>query len=91
VGVRWDAFLSELLSVLEEEGARSRDQWLDRVWTLMACHGAIRAGQRLSQSEMESLLEQLEETDLPTNCPHGRPVSHKFTYYDLEKLFKRAL
>jgi DNA mismatch repair protein MutL len=91
VDVRWDAFLSELLSVLEEEGARSRDQWLDRVWTLMACHGAIRAGQRLSQSEMESLLEQLEETDLPTNCPHGRPVSHKFTYYDLEKLFKRAL
>ena len=91
VDVKWDAFLSELLPVLEEEGGLSRDQWLDRIWTLMACHGAIRAGHRLSQAEMESLLEQLEEADLPTNCPHGRPVSHKFTYYELEKMFKRAL
>jgi DNA mismatch repair protein MutL len=91
VDVRWDAFLSDLIPVLEEEAGLSRDQWLDRTWTLMACHGAIRAGQRLSQSEMESLLDQLEEADLPTNCPHGRPVSHKFTYYELEKMFKRTL
>jgi DNA mismatch repair protein MutL len=91
VDVRWEAFLSELLPVLEEESGLSTEQWLDRMWTLMACHGAIRAGQRLSQSEMESLLDQLEKTDLPTNCPHGRPVSHKFTFYELEKLFKRTL
>ncbi|MEJ2724463.1 MAG: DNA mismatch repair endonuclease MutL [Deltaproteobacteria bacterium] len=91
VDVRWDAFLSELLQVLEQEGGLGRDQWLDRIWTLMACHGAIRAGQRLSQSEMETLLDQLEAADLPTNCPHGRPVSRKFTYQDLEKMFKRTL
>jgi DNA mismatch repair protein MutL len=91
VDVRWEAFVRELLRVLEEESGLSTEQWLDQIWTLMACHGAIRAGQRLSQSEMESLLDQLEETDLPTNCPHGRPVSQKFTFYELEKLFKRTL
>ena len=91
VNVRWESFLSELIPVLEQEGVQSGDRGLDRIWTLMACHGAIRAGHRLSQPEMESLLDQLEETDLPTNCPHGRPVSQKLTYDDLEKMFKRRV
>jgi DNA mismatch repair protein MutL len=35
------------------------------------------------------LIEQLDEMDLPTNCPHGRPVFRKFSYYEIEKMFKR--
>jgi DNA mismatch repair protein MutL len=57
----------------------------------MACHGAIRAGSRLSHEEMDYLIHQLEEMDLPTNCPHGRPIFIRFTHRDLEKMFKRIL
>jgi DNA mismatch repair protein MutL len=58
---------------------------------LMACHGAVRAGQRLSQREMAQLLRQLEEVELSTNCPHGRPVLKKFSYGEIEKMFKRVV
>jgi DNA mismatch repair protein MutL len=57
----------------------------------MACHGAIRAGKRLSFQEMSQLLEQLERMGLPTNCPHGRPVFKKFSFYEIEKMFKRVV
>ena len=57
----------------------------------MACHGAIRAGQRMSKEEMGKLIEQLEKMDLPTNCPHGRPISKRFDFYEIEKMFKRVV
>jgi DNA mismatch repair protein MutL len=57
----------------------------------MACHGAIRAGQRMSREEMDMLLTQLDDMVLPTNCPHGRPVFRKFGYYEIEKMFKRVV
>ncbi len=88
--VRWEQFFPELALELEEE-KHDEEDILDRALTVMACHGAIRAGQVLTQQEMTHLLEQLEEMDLPTNCPHGRPVFKRLTYYEMEKMFKRVL
>ncbi len=62
---------------------------LERIRTLMACHGAVRANQSLTSEEMASLIEELEKTELPHTCPHGRPTTIRFTLSDLEKLFKR--
>ncbi len=39
-----------------------------------ACHGAIRAGKTLSQEEMRELVVQLEGSEAPNSCPHGRPT-----------------
>jgi len=88
--VQWDSFLSELITELEK-GDLGNDAVLDRVLTVMACHGAIRAGHRMTHEEMTNLLSRLEEMDLPTNCPHGRPIFKHFTYYEIEKMFKRVL
>ncbi|MBW1803899.1 MAG: DNA mismatch repair endonuclease MutL [Deltaproteobacteria bacterium] len=87
---KWDDFLKDIISLFEEGWDGSGDQAMDRIFTVMACHGALRAGQRLSTMEMEKLLEQLEKMDLPTNCPHGRPISRTFEWYELEKMFKRV-
>jgi DNA mismatch repair protein MutL len=91
VNVHWESFLRELIPLLEEQGAVKGDQAVDRLLALMACHGAIRAGQRLSQQEMVSLVEQLDEVEVPTNCPHGRPVFKRLSFYDIEKMFRRVL
>ena len=64
---------------------------IDACLMLMACHGAIRANQQLSDKEIKGLLEQLDRCDQPSNCPHGRPVWIKMTLKDLEKLFKRIV
>lgn len=91
VSVNWDDFLHDLIPLLEEEGDITRDRALDALLTMMACHGALRAGQRLSQEEMAQLLRQLEEVELSTNCPHGRPVLKKFSYGEIERMFKRVV
>ncbi len=88
--VKWEPFLSELVSRLEE-GELEDEAVLDKVLTVMACHSAIRAGRHMSREEMVHLLSQLEEMDLPTNCPHGRPIFKQFTYYEIEKMFKRVV
>ncbi|MCJ7540271.1 MAG: DNA mismatch repair protein MutL, partial [Desulfobacterales bacterium] len=64
---------------------------LDRCLELMACHGAIRANQRLSDKEIRELLVQLDTCDQPSNCPHGRPTWIRWSFKDLEKLFKRIV
>jgi DNA mismatch repair protein MutL len=64
---------------------------IDECLMLMACHGAIRGNQRLSDKEIKGLLEQLDGCDQPSNCPHGRPVWIRMTLKDLEKMFKRIV
>jgi DNA mismatch repair protein MutL len=85
-----DSFLSELLAEFGN-GDAGDDRLLDRVLTVMACHGAIRAGYRMAREEMAQLLMQLADMDLPTNCPHGRPIFKRFTYGEMERMFRRVL
>ncbi len=46
----------------------------DRVAMSLACHGAVRAGKTLTAEEMRELVRQLEESETPHTCPHGRPT-----------------
>ena len=55
----------------------------------LACHSAIRAGQSMTEPEMRALLEQLEVTDNPHTCPHGRPTLVHFSAYNMEREFGR--
>jgi DNA mismatch repair protein MutL len=55
----------------------------------MACHGAIRAGQALGMEEMRALLRQLDQTENPSHCPHGRPLWFLLSLDEIEKRFKR--
>jgi len=91
VDVPWESLLRELIPVLEEQGTVKGDQVVDRILAVMACHGAIRAGQRLSKEEMVSLVEQLDDVQVPTNCPHGRPVFKRLSFYEIEKMFRRVV
>lgn len=88
--VQWDSFFSELITALKE-GEPEDEAALNKLLTVMACHGAVRAGYRMSREEMVLLLRQLEKMELPTNCPHGRPIFKHFTYYEIEKMFKRVV
>ncbi|UCD31670.1 MAG: DNA mismatch repair endonuclease MutL [Desulfobacterales bacterium] len=64
---------------------------IDECLLLMACHGAIRANQKLSDTEIQGLMNQLDQCDVPSNCPHGRPIYIRWSIRELEKSFKRIV
>ena len=67
------------------------DNALEESRKIMACHGAIRASQSLTEQHLNRLLEQLDECENPANCPHGRPTWIQYTRKDIEKQFKRIV
>jgi DNA mismatch repair protein MutL len=83
----WAAMLRELLDNLLLD--RNKDFWKETSATL-SCHSAIRAGQALAGEEMRELLRQLEQTNLPNSCPHGRPTMIHLSTAQLKKEFRRT-
>jgi DNA mismatch repair protein MutL len=76
--------------VLSKERVPSREQLLNELLSLMACHAAVRAGDRLTSEAIAELLTQRELAQNCHHCPHGRPTSLRFTRHDLERHFKRV-
>jgi DNA mismatch repair protein MutL len=64
---------------------------LDHCRMVMACHGAIRAHQSLTDQQLKDLLYQLDECENPSHCPHGRPTWIRWDLSSLEKSFKRIV
>ncbi len=62
----------------------------ERIAKSMACKGAIKAGQSLSQPEMEELVDRLFATELPGHDVHGRPTILRLTMEELARRFGRS-
>ncbi len=86
-GDDWSAMLRELLDELSGE---SKSRWEERILASIACHGAVRSGQALSDDEMRSLVRQLEQCTSPHTCPHGRPTIVRLSSGQLEREFGRS-
>lgn len=54
-----------------------------------ACRAAVKAGDRLTQEEMQRLVHQLLETAEALRCPHGRPTVLRLTREQLDRQFGR--
>jgi DNA mismatch repair protein MutL len=85
------ANIIEIISALLDNLASkdSLNPWEEKIAQSLACHGAIRAGQQLSNEEMRELIKQLEQTKQPRACPHGRPTMIHLSAHQLEKEFGR--
>jgi len=68
------------------ERSKSLDDEVDRVLMRMACHSAVRAGERLDEREVRELLAKMDSIDFAVTCPHGRPV---YTTIELSEIEKR--
>ncbi len=79
--------LVEVLDLVAYQGGVTERE--DALTASIACHSAVRAGQSLTQREMEELVNQLEEADNPHTCPHGRPTMVHLSAHNLEREFGR--
>ena len=83
-----DLFHEILSDLIEELDVRLEVR--DAVAASMACHTSIRAGERLSVPEMETLVRKLLNAREPFACPHGRPILIKILLQELDRLFHRT-
>jgi DNA mismatch repair protein MutL len=81
------------LEILEELSNTERPLGLEerqeKIFALLACKGAVKANQKLSEAEVALLCRDLDATQFSSTCPHGRPVYISFNLRDIESMFKR--
>jgi len=65
----WQGMVREMLDSGGDKG-----DWVEKVMISMACRGAVKAGQVLSDDGMRELVRRLERVSIPHTCPHGRPT-----------------
>ncbi len=89
----YSAGLYEMIAgALEEIRQGTDDVVLKRERIIKAaCRSAVKAGDKLSDDELRSLVDSFLRTNVIPTCPHGRPVISVLTKKQIEKSFKRVL
>ncbi len=84
-------FVRDMLDLFTDKSFEADSERLvHEILDMAACKAAIKAGQKLSEEEMEQLIADKETVERASRCPHGRPTTIKFSLADLEKQFKRT-
>ncbi len=63
---------------------------LEAALVATACRTAIRNGTQLTHAEMQTLVQQWQETRRSRTCPHGRPICLTLKESSLAKYFRRS-
>jgi len=82
-----------LLEILHEYRKNEQEKHLeitDNLAKSFSCKAAIKAGDKLSETELRILVDQLFATSMPYVCPHGRPIVIKIPIEELDKKFGRT-
>ncbi len=84
----FENFVNELLQTKIQKININRI--MHKIVATMACHGSIRAGQKLQKEQIRDIVINLFKCKKPYTCPHGRPIVWEITKYEIEKKFKRT-
>jgi DNA mismatch repair protein MutL len=81
-----------LIEAVVEELAdpRAGEPALDRALAFVACRAAVKASTPLAPEEMQRLVADLETTETPYFCPHGRPIVSRISMHDIRRELKRT-
>jgi len=81
--------LEEIVAALAERRNLVGEEAEAALVKMVCKRAAIKAGQLLSDIEMQELVRQLELCQSPRTCPHGRPTMIQLSATELEKAFGR--
>ncbi|MFD2133463.1 DNA mismatch repair endonuclease MutL [Pseudogracilibacillus auburnensis] len=86
-----EEIIRDIVAQVIQDGTISIEKLREEVAILMSCKKSIKANQYITETDMVRLLEDLRKTKDPFTCPHGRPVMIHYTFYEIEKMFKRIM
>jgi DNA mismatch repair protein MutL len=61
----------------------------ERILATIACHSAVKLGDKLSHREMEGLIEEWLSSHYPATCPHGRSICYRLEHKDIARKLDR--
>jgi DNA mismatch repair protein MutL len=85
-----EIFFDVLRSFGGTEDSRNHGGKLENILASMACKAAVRSGDKLSDEEIDALLEKMAGAEMFSHCPHGRPVFKSFSDAEIQKWFHRT-
>lgn len=80
--------IKDIIGILDEEKTNIYDYKVEKIMKY-ACKNAIKAGDKISNIEIDKLIEDLKKCKYPTTCPHGRPSMVILKKIMIEKMFYR--
>jgi len=88
-GCRPETLLHEMLNDMasSQGGVQGRTEQLVKT---ISCKAAVKAGEKLSDEEIASLLSRRDEIGEAATCPHGRPTTLFFPRSELDQQFHRS-
>ena len=85
-------FMRKVIDDLKSASDRSSPLRLgEEMIAMTVCRHAVKANDPLRYLEVEKLIQDLLECDLPYCCPHGRPTMIQISNAELEKKFGRKV
>ena len=84
VRARPETLVTALIGELSRSGGPGFKAAVELALATMACHGSVRAGDRVSPDEAQALLAALAEVRFGGHCPHGRPIVTRLSFRELE-------
>ncbi|RXE57278.1 DNA mismatch repair protein MutL [Methanoculleus taiwanensis] len=84
------AVVRETITELIGDGQKAAAGAKERITTIVACRGAVKAGALLTGEQMRRLIDQLAATKTPWTCPHGRPTVVALEKQKLDRMFQRT-
>lgn len=82
-----EAMIDQVLTMKKVDIKKLREE----AAIMMSCKASIKANQYLRSDEIQSLLDELRNTQDPFTCPHGRPIMIHYSLKEMEKMFKRIM
>lgn len=80
--------IKDIIGILDDEKTNIYDYKVEKIMKY-ACKNAIKAGDKISNIEIDKLIEDLKKCKYPTTCPHGRPSMIILKKNMIEKMFFR--
>ena len=85
-------FMRKVIDDLKSAGNSTSPMRLgEEMIALTVCRHAVKANDPLRYPEIEKLVRDLLDCDLPYCCPHGRPTMIQISLAELEKKFGRKV
>jgi DNA mismatch repair protein MutL len=75
--------------LIREEKDHTLQDKMEDIMIMMSCRNAIKVNHPMELDQIRKLMHDLEQTQMPYTCPHGRPIALLFEMNDILRKFQR--